>query len=252
MSSIASSGVTAVMGTILPGPVAWRAMTRSIGVDAFDRGWVAVELDAAGLFAAAWPARTLAALLEDVPATAAVGVDIPIGGVESGWRDADLVARARLGRRASTVFLVPPRGVWALESYDAANTELRRRSGSGLARQSFHLFRKMLEAEAERDRHDLFEVHPEVVFAAMAGAPLVTKNSWAGLIRRRALLREVGIALPDDLGPAGVVPSDDVLDAAAVAWCAYRRGRGDASHLPDPVTQVDERGLPIVIWFTGR
>lgn len=227
-------------------------MTRTIGVDAFAGGWVAVELDSAGRFAAAWPARTLAALLAGVPATAAIGVDIPIGGVESGWRDADLAARARLGRRASTVFLMPPREVWALESYEAANTELRRRSGAGLARQSFHLFRKMREAEAERDQHDLFESHPELVFAAMAGAPLVTKNSWAGLVRRRALLSEVGIVFPDDLGPAGVVPSDDVLDAAAVAWCAYQRGRGGASHVPDPVTQFDNRGRPIVIWFTGR
>jgi predicted RNase H-like nuclease len=142
--------------------------------------------------------------------------------------------------------------VWALESYEAANTELRRRSGAGLARQSFHLFRKMREAEAERDRHDLFESHPELVFAAVAGVPLVTKNSWAGLVKRLEVLRELGIVLADDLGPAGVVPSDDVVDAAAVAWCAYRRLRGGASHLPDPPTQFDDRGRPIVIWFTGR
>jgi predicted RNase H-like nuclease len=46
--------------------------------------------------------------------------------------------------------------------------------------------------------------------------------------------------------PAGTVPPDDILDAAAVAWSADRIARGQASSLPDP-PQV--AAVPIAIWF---
>jgi len=44
----------------------------------------------------------------------------------------------------------------------------------------------------------VFEVHPEVCFATMACAPLATgKKTWAGLERRRELLRSAAQPLPN-------------------------------------------------------
>jgi predicted RNase H-like nuclease len=51
---------------------------------------------------------------------------------------------------------------------------------------------------------------------------------------------------PEDLGPAGAVPVDDVLDAAAVAWTAARVAAGTARSLSDPPA-VFADGLPAAI-----
>ena len=93
------------------------------------------------------------------------------------------------------------------------------------------------------------EVHPEVSFAALAGAPLPDpKTTWAGATHRRRLLAEAGIELPDDLGPAGSGAAVvDVLDAAAAAWTARRVAHGQASPMPDP-PEVFSDGLPAAIW----
>jgi predicted RNase H-like nuclease len=53
--------------------------------------------------------------------------------------------------------------------------------------------------------------------------------------------------LPDNLGAAGAVPCDDILDAAAAAWSAHRIAKGIASSLPDPAQFVD--GQSIAIWY---
>jgi predicted RNase H-like nuclease len=57
------------------------------------------------------------------------------------------------------------------------------------------------------------------------------------------------VRLPMDLGPAGVVPVDDVLDAAVLALTAHRVATGVAQPLPADVEQRDPRsGRRIAIW----
>ena len=46
---------------------------------------------------------------------------MPLGLVQSGWREADRAARRLLGPRRSSVFAIPPEAVWAEPSYQAAN-----------------------------------------------------------------------------------------------------------------------------------
>jgi len=229
-----------------------RAADRVVGVDGYAAGWIAVELRA-GAFSRAWPAVSLAALLADLPAAATVGVDMPLGLLDIGWRTADRVVARALGPRRSSVFAVPPRPVWDAADYAGANLRCRELTGGGgLSVQAWGLRRRVLEADACREAgpHELFEVHPELVFATLAGGPLPHgKKTWHGQTSRRALLDAAGVSLPDHLGAAGGVPVDDVLDAAAVAWSAYRIARGLATHMPDPPDQTDHRGRPIVIWY---
>ena len=54
--------------------------------------------------------------------------------------------------------------------------------------------------------------------------------------------------LPDQLEDAGTVPPDDLLDAAAAAWTAWRVVRGKAEVLPESAMgcDINKRG---VIWF---
>ncbi|MEI5007258.1 DUF429 domain-containing protein [Streptomyces sp. PmtA] len=231
---------------------------RVLGVDACPGGWVAVALSD-GRFDGARFGTGLRALLggaghgEATDDARVVAVDIPLGLLDTGWRRADADAAALLGRLRGSVFRVPPRAVWQEEGYEAANRRCRELTGAGLSRQSWGLAAKLREAnaclaDARGDR--LREVHPEVSFRALAGGrPLsYRKKSWSGQMTRRSLLEDAGIVLPGDLGAAGAVPPDDVLDAAAAAWSADRIARGRARSLPDP-PQPGDGGRPIAIWY---
>ncbi len=222
------------------------ASGRVVGVDAAGRhGWVGVLVDDGGVLGA----RTGA--LADVVAWAepvdVVGVDIPIGDVPGGVRRAEAAARAFVGPRAASVFSPPPLDVLAA-TYAEANAALAARGAPRLSRQAWALGPKMLEAAAlaATDRR-VHEVHPEVSFRQMAGAPLPwSKRSWNGLMLRRRLLAAAGLALPEELPGAGGVPADDVVDATAVAWSARRIAAGTARTFPDPPEEVD--GRLVAIW----
>ena len=54
-------------------------------------------------------------------------------------------------------------------------------------------------------------------------------------MQRRSLLAQQGITIPDELGgDAGLMPADDILDAAAAAWTAHRYETGDVKSLGEP------------------
>lgn len=238
-------------------------MVAVLGVDACPAGWVAVELSDAR-FAGARLATDLRSLLREegeageareagTGAAEVVAVDMPLGLLDAGWRRADTEAAALLGRQRGSVFRVPPRAVWQEEQYEAASRRCRELTGAGLSRQTWGLAAKLREANgclADAGGDRLFEVHPEVSFWALAGrTPLPhRKKSWTGQMTRRSLLEAAGVVLPDELGDAGRVPPDDVLDAAAAAWTAHRITQGRAHPLPDP-PQHDRRGRPIAIWY---
>jgi predicted RNase H-like nuclease len=222
----------------------------AVGIDAHKRGWVAVRL-VDGLVDRVWAGATLPVLLADLSGDTIIGIDLPLGGVATGWRSADLAAKRLLGARHASVFAVPPRPVWDAPTYEAANARCRALTGQGLSRQAYGLSFRMLEAESYRDSsdRDVHEVHPELVFRTLGDGPVTYgKKTWNGQMARRALLARVGVVLPDALPLVGAVPADDVLDAAAVAWCSHRIATGAARRMPEPPDQHDHAGRPIVIW----
>jgi len=215
------------------------SMTLVAGADVSKRKWVAVILDQ-GHFGHAVLARTLTELRELIAEVAVLAIDIPIGlpeGDEVWPRQADRDARAMVGPRASSVFFAPPRPVFDAPDYPAASQLQRRLTGKGLSRQSWALRDKALETErfVHGTSSRVIEVHPEVSFRAMSGAPLgFSKRTWNGQHQRRKLLQDRGIVILDTLdAPAGRVPPDDLLDAAAAAWSAHRYAMGKALALPE-------------------
>jgi predicted RNase H-like nuclease len=227
------------------------APLRVVGADAWARGWVAVALEA-GQVVRVWANASLPDLLASEPDQTVIGVDLPLGGLPDDWRTADREAKQLLGAQHSKVFAVPPRPVWDEPTYAEANARCRAVTGAGLSVQAYRIVPKMVEAERARDAgpHDMYEIHPELVFVALAGGLLpYGKKTWNGQLARRHLLADVGVVLTDALPEVGEVPANDVLDAAAVAWGAHRVGLGIARRLPDPPDQFDHRGRPIVIWF---
>jgi cyanate lyase len=219
------------------------------GLDGCRNGWAAVDLGDDGRLAGIRLGPALDTLLAGTPAGQVVGIDMPLGLLADGWRAADREARALLGARRSSVFAIPPGPVWQEASYRAANERCRALTGSGLSAQAWGLQRKLLEANDYRlrCRHPLYEVHPELSFSAMAGAPLrYPKRLPAGAAERRGLLAAAGIVIPPD-GPWSRVTAD-VLDAAAVAWTARRIALGRAGIVPDP-PQTDRHGHEIAIRY---
>jgi predicted RNase H-like nuclease len=227
-------------------------MPRVLGVDACKAGWVGVVLDDESLNA--FVAPTIGSLVDRALAQGAldtVAIDMPIGLPDAGPRRADLLARATIGRLASSVFTTPVRDALLAATHAEAVAINREMTGQGLSIQAYGLRTKLFEVDSwvRQAAVRVVEVHPEVSFAVLAGAPLtVRKSTWAGAERRRRLLHDAGIQLTGELGLAEyAVGVDDVLDAGAAAWSARRVHLGIATCLPDP-PQTFHDGWPSAIW----
>ncbi len=222
-----------------------------VGIDGCASGWYAVVLRPG-----VEPEGHLLARIGDlplfVPDAGAVAIDIPIGlptGSES--RQADTTARKALGERRSSVFRTPIREALEASTYAVGNAISKARTGKGMSSQAFALGPKILEVDEwiPKAPCPIFEIHPEVSFAEMLGAPAeFYKKTVAGALERRQGLQRAGIAV-DHLLAQRVprVHDDDILDAAAAAWSAARLRDGSARSFPDP-PEVGANGRPVAIW----
>jgi predicted RNase H-like nuclease len=230
------------------------------GVDACAGRWIAVVLDDAGRFAGVDSALKMVDLVDaistglrevgDVLRVAAV--DIPIGLPTDEYRAADVAARGSLGSRRSSLFLTPTRAALQEPDYARANAINRRLTGgTGISRQAYALRDRIFDVDAwlaTGPSLPVIEVHPELSFRHLAGAPMKhSKKTWAGMQARRAGLIAAGIDIPADLGRAREVAAvDDVLDAAVAAWSGLRFLRGAATRYP--TAAGDETAPGSVIW----
>lgn len=224
------------------------------GVDGCPAGWVVVWLDLKN-DRMRWEVKPR---LEDIagatPRPAVIGIDVPIGLLESGARECDLLARSRLGfPRSASVFPAPIRPVLAASSHAEASAIRKVVDGKGMSVQAWGIAPKVREAD-EALRADVYlrglvrEVHPELCFAGMnGGRPMAhSKKSAAGREERITVLgAEFGARIDEALAskPRGC-GVDDLLDAFACAWTAARVASGQAEVIPaDP--SRDEYGLPM-------
>jgi len=225
---------------------------RVLGVDACRVGWVGVALgDGVTHTYVAANIADLADRARREGSVDVVAVDMPIGLPDRGRRQADILARAAVGPRRSSVFMTPVRAAMEASDHASAGVLNRERAGEGLSVQAFSLKPKILQVQqwVRETSLRVVEVHPEVSFAQLAGGFLnLRKSTWAGAERRRALLAAAGVVLADELGEAGEAATvDDILDAAVAAWTARRVARGQALSMPDP-PEVFSDGLSCAIW----
>ncbi len=223
---------------------------RTLGLDGFSKGWVAVRIDGEAREISFHP-DVAGALSGPFDRT---GIDIPIGLTEDGERACDRLARDQLRPHGSRVFSGARRWLWQeFSDPDKANIEALRRGQTRVSRQLWHLGPKIMEVDAflraDRSR-DVREVHPELVFLRLnGGKPLPPKKSGEGDSLRRRLLKRHGFRKIDvwltksRLGTGA--KRDDVLDACAVALAAS----DPAGSVPEGLPQLDGQGLPMQIWF---
>lgn len=237
-----------------PGHVPLAPVAPVLGVDACRGGWVGVVLDP-DLRARVFTAHTITDLLELVEETtsvAVVAIDIPIGLPDTSGRAADAEARRELVGKSSSVFSTPTRGALEAETYaEGRAANLAATDGAtSVSAQAYALREKVLQVDAwvrSGPRVPVIEVHPEISFARMAGAPVLARKKDAdGVLARRAALAAHGIAAPPWFrgSPFG---EDDLLDACAAAWSAVRHSHGLAESFPaEP--EVFSDGIPAAIW----
>lgn len=220
-----------------------------VGVDGCAAGWVAVVISDSG-FVEARVFKAFAELMGEFAGAKVIAVDMPIGLVDKGDREADQAARNFLTGQASSVFNSPPRPVLAAKDYNEAQAISKQVNGKGLSKQSYNLLAKIVQVDAFAADARVYEVHPEVSLRLMNGGAALQfrKKSWGGMHVRLQLLERVGITLPADLGEVNAVGTDDVVDAAVAAWSGRRIAAGEARSFPEAGEQRDVSGRRIAIW----
>ena len=177
----------------------------------------------------------LVAMVRESLGIRVVGIDIPIGLPDNTIRQADVLARKALPGKSSSIFSTLTRAAYAAAPALEADDVNRGLVGQGVGAQAFALRDKIIEVDAwlrTRPTVTVLEVHPEVSFATMAGAPiLASKKTDEGRAQRLDALAAAGIARPSVLEGQGYA-ADDVLDACAVAWTAARHAGGLAARCP--------------------
>jgi predicted RNase H-like nuclease len=203
-----------------------------VGVDGCRGGWVAV-IDAGDRPLAARVFPTFQALIDFLPRSALLGVDIPIGLADTGSRGCDVAARKRLGRpRGSSVFPAPLRATLRARTYADACRIRMRIDGKKMSRQAYGILNKIGEVDGhlQRDRglaRRVIEVHPELSFAEWnRGIPLqYAKRKSRGKAERHALIERVwpsqALRLYASLRGTGCA-LDDLHDAFAALWSMRR------------------------------
>lgn len=185
-------------------------------------------------------------------------IDMPIGLPEQGQRRCDREARQRLGPRRSSIFPAPIRPVLAAGSWQEACSIRDAIEGKRLSQQSWNITAKVREVdqllqEQPQLRGWLREVHPELSFCALAGAPLPSakKTAPGKALRQQLVAATFGDGAFDAVRQQwrrSLVADDDILDAFAALWSAERLLAGGATVLPDPSAgECDALGLAMEI-----
>jgi predicted RNase H-like nuclease len=122
---------------------------RVLGVDACKAGWVGIAL-AAGATRGYFAPRIdeLADLAAADGSLGVIAIDMPIGLPDHGRRQADVLARAAIGPRRSSVFMTPVRSALEAASHAEAVAINRKLAGEGISIQAYGLWTKLLEVDS--------------------------------------------------------------------------------------------------------
>ncbi len=196
------------------------------------------------------------AILTLHPRPEILAIDIPIGLLEerqAGGRACDQLARRLLPGRTSSVFSPPIRRLLDATEYGQVRQH-------GLSIQAFGILPKIREVDALMTpalQRRVCEVHPELAFRSLVGAPMPhSKKTPAGREERIQALERIEVfqTLRHTLDTVSAtyrrsqIGVDDFLDACVLAWVAVRIANAEATCLPaEP--PIDQKGLRMEMWY---
>jgi predicted RNase H-like nuclease len=234
------------------------AQSSLVGVDGARDGWIAVADTLTTLQFQVFSSP--AALYQNFRLANVIAVDIPMGLSETGPRAPDSLARKFVGgKRASSIFSAPVRGILDAHSQPEASRRHRDIDGRGFGAQAFAILPKIRDWDSllRSDlsaRERVYEVHPEVSFAELNGGLGLApgkKTPEGAQLRARLLAHEFGAEAVRELlesVPRREAAPDDVLDALVALWSARRIASGQARTLPS-APAIDSCGLRTAIYY---
>jgi predicted RNase H-like nuclease len=227
-----------------------------VGIDGAKKGWAVASWNPATKFLEFGFVPEQALVLELCVFAA---IDIPIGLLDSGKRECDVVAQKRLGLcgKSSSLFPIPPRPLVEIVSKKESCELAEALSISKPSPFAFALFPKIrtidkMLRESPNLNVKVVETHPELAFAIHgAGRKLFGKKTIRGCFSRLDIIREVwpefkltDIEFIEKIEPQLVF--DDAVDALMSLVVSIRAHRGDAQGFPE-VPQLDSKGLRVQI-----
>ena len=235
------------------------APLRAAAADGCRAGWIGLSR-IPGKTVSAWLCGSAEQLVNQLemlePRPGVLLIDMPIGLPQQGGRGCDQAARERLGARRSSIFPAPIRPVLAAASWEEACAIRERLEGKRMSKQSWNITAKVREVDALLQarpalRGWLREVHPELSFSTLAGAPLAhAKKTPSGKqLRQELVAASFGNGAYDAVRVRfrrTAVADDDILDAFAALWSAERLLNGNATVLPS-TPEHDATGLAMEI-----
>ena len=226
-----------------------------IGVDGCKGGWIAAILDRGSLRIERF--TTIREIIRNHPVFDFFLIDMAVGLRNSPEQlRPDDLARKELGRRSSTVFPIPSREAVYAEGEDAQKEANLRVLGKSLSRQTINILPKLRELDEFLDvnprfKNRILESHPELDFARLSGAVLMSrKKERNGLEERIAVLKRflpacsfVAIA---EKAKELKCSTDDIADALCLAVTASLAAREQCETIP-PLPEQDEKGLYMML-----
>ena len=184
----------------------------------------------------------------------------PIGLTESGPSRVRPDRQEAAKPRGPCVFPAPIRDIFGAKSYEVANQLSILIQGKGISRQTFAILPRIKEVDDLLAKHPdlqrkLFEVHPELCFAAWSGSPesptsLEPKRTLQGQLIRTALVAthfgQTALVTCRQLLPRGTFAEDDLLDAFTALWTANRIQAWTARRCPSHWPSV---GIDMAMWY---
>jgi predicted RNase H-like nuclease len=215
------------------------------GADGYRKRWI-VAIDEGGGSTRIGLVDTVAQLIGS-PQLELLLIDVPIGLLDAGPRQADIRARQMIGPRRNSVFAAPIRPMLGATSYREACDIRYEIEGKRCSKQLFHiipLIRQLDEMVAPDLQDRVREGHPEVSFTALGGAPMTAaKLKPEGRAERLDHLRREFPDIDENIarfGRRGAIV--DILDAYVLLWSARRIAAGRGEAIP-PEPEYDSRGL---------
>jgi predicted RNase H-like nuclease len=234
-------------------------MIATAGIDGCKGGWLAIEADAEGV-STSHVITSLEKYLTSPNAPTLVAIDIPIGLTDTGHRNCDKLVRAQIKPRHNSVFPAPIRpALRAATRLEAAEIGLAVH-GKAVSAQAFGIYKKIQEVDDLLAKHPdlrnkVFEIHPELSFAAMNPTGVLQpmrhpKMSGQGFMERMTALGHLANAFQTirTRHPRSTVADDDILDALAALWTAHRIQKQTARRIPEH-DDIDSCGIPMRMWY---
>ncbi len=204
----------------------------SMGIDGCASGWIQATVYPDGCLEFCF-LSSLDELRGRAAENTQIFIDMPFGLKDDFYRQCDLLAREKLGKRAASIFLTPCRAAVYAPTYEEACAINFEKCGKKISIQAWNIVPKIRELDrflrnSLKLRERIWESHPELCFQALNGGRdlLFSKHRREGVQERFSVLMRYLPEIESNIGSAfGRMRSrrigvDDFLDAAVLAVCA--------------------------------